>query len=169
MLELYAPVSYADHPARLFAVLRRHFSCDSYCYDEFIGTAAIRRAHTPELRLDTEVFNRYAAQHPSIEAIVRDQIRSSVKISDFKTLSQWRHTDLYNDFFRLEGLNYQLGYLALNEGPRLGLALNRTKRDFSEEERAMFDLLLPHFLQAFQTTQLFSRLSESAEARPNKT
>jgi hypothetical protein len=43
------------------------------------------------------------------------------------------------------------------------LALNRTKRDFTEEERALFDLLIPHLLQVFQTSQLFSRLSDVAE------
>ena len=125
---------------------------------------AVRVAHKPEARIDTTLFNHYVDQHPGIVAIIRDQIRSSVKISDFNTLNQWKRTDLYNLCFRPEGLKYQLGYLALSEGPRLGMALNRTKRDFSEEERALFDLLMPHLLQVFQTSRLFSRLSEVGEA-----
>jgi hypothetical protein len=164
LLELYSPCSRADLPERFFAALERHLSCDSYCYNEFCGQIAVRMAQKPVLRLDATVFNRYVDQHPTIAVFVRDQTQSSLKISDFLSLNQWQRSDLWNNFFRLECLNYQLGYLAGNEGPRLGLALNRTERDFTEEERALFDLLIPHLLQVFQTSQFFSRLSDVAEA-----
>jgi hypothetical protein len=137
LLELYSPGPLADLPARIFAALERHVSCEHRCYHEFSDQIAV--AHKSSVQIDTATFNHYADQHPTMEAIIRDQIRSVAKIFDFKTLSQWQRTDLYNLCFRPEGLNHQnhqLGYLALNEGPRLGIALNRTKRDFSEEERA---------------------------------
>ncbi len=163
LLELYSPSPQAALPARVFAALERHLPCDHCCYHEFSDQTLVRVVHKPDLRLDTDIFNYYVDQHPGLGAIVREQIQSPVKISDFKTLSQWQRTDLYNQFFRLEGLNYQLGYLALNQGARLGLALNRKKRDFSEEERALLDLLVPHLVQAFHTSELFSRLSAIAE------
>ena len=122
------------------------------------------RVRSPELRFDTNVFIQFMDQHPLIQATIKDRIQGSQKISDYLTLNQWKRTDLWNNFFRLEGLNYQLAYLTLNEGPQLGLALNRTKRDFSEEERRIFDLLMPHFVRKFRTSRLFSHLSDAAEA-----
>ena len=164
LLELYSPGPQEDLPARILAALERNISCEHRCYHEFSDQIAMRVAHKPSVQIDINAFNQYADQHPALGAIIRDQIRSSARISDFKTLSQWRRTDLYNLCFRPEGLNYQLGYLALNEGPRLGIALNRAKRDFSEEERTLFDLLIPHLFQVFRTSQFLSRLSEVAEA-----
>jgi len=164
LVELYSPGQQAALPSRVFAALERYLSFEHCCYHEFSDQIAVRVAHKPDLCLDTNIFNQYVDQHPGMAAIIRERIRSSVKISDFKTMSQWQRTDLYNHLFRAERLNYQLGYLALNEGARLGLALNRRKRDFSEEERLLLDLLIPHLLQVFQTSQLFSRLSEVEEA-----
>jgi hypothetical protein len=122
------------------------------------------RVQSPELRFDKNVFIQFMDQHPLIQATIKDRIQGSQKISDYLTLNQWKRTDLWNNFFRPEGLNYQLAHLTLNEGPQLGLALNRTKRDFSEEERRIFDLLMPHFVQKFRTSRLFSHLSDAAEA-----
>jgi DNA-binding CsgD family transcriptional regulator len=164
LLELYSPGPQGAFPGRVFAAIERHLSCDHCCYHEFSEQTLVRVVHNPDLRLDTNVFNHYVHQHPGLAAVITEQIRSPVKISDFKTLSQWQRTDLYNQFFRSEGLNYQLGYLDLNEGVRIGLALNRKGRDFSEEERALLDLMVPHLVQAFHTSQHFSRLSEIAEA-----
>jgi hypothetical protein len=52
----------------------------------------------------------------------------------------------------------------LNNGRRFGLAFNRMKRDFGEQERFLLNLLTPHLLHAFQSSQLFSLLSEQVEA-----
>jgi hypothetical protein len=109
------------------------------------------------------MFTYVKFDNPKSRCSSKDQIRSSLKISDFLTLNRWRRSDLWNNCFRPENLNYQLGYLALNPGPWLGLALNRTKRDFTDGERALLDLLIPHLLQVFQTSQLFSRRSELKE------
>lgn len=167
LVDLYSPGPHAAMPARAFAALERHLSCDHCCYHEFSDQTLVRAVHKPDLPLDTDIFSYYVDQHPGLAAIIGKQIRTSVKISDFKTLSQWHRTDLYNYFFRPEGLNHQLGYLALNEGARLGLALNRKKRDFSEEERTLLDLLVPHLVQSFHASRLFSELSEIAEAGGN--
>jgi Bacterial regulatory proteins, luxR family len=118
----------------------------------------------PELCLDANVFLKYMDQHPLLQAKIKDGIQCPQKISDYLTLNQWKRTDLWNNYFRVHGFNYQLACLTLNEGPQLGLALNRVKRDFSEEERRIFDLLMPHFFQKFRTSRLFSHLSDAAEA-----
>jgi DNA-binding CsgD family transcriptional regulator len=164
LLDLYSPGPLADLPARVFAAGARHISCEHSAYHEFFDQNPARIVHDPEIRAETSVFNHYADQHPALARIIKDQIQCAVKISDFNTQAQWHGTDLYNHFFRLEGLNYQLGYLALNKGRRFGLAFNRMKRDFGEQERFLLNLLTPHLLHAFQSSQLFSLLSEQVEA-----
>jgi len=59
-----------------------------------------------------DVLNHYIEQQPLAIALLKDKVKSSVKISDFTTLSQWQHSDLWNNFFRLEGLNYQLTFFS---------------------------------------------------------
>jgi DNA-binding CsgD family transcriptional regulator len=164
LLALYSPGPYADLPAKLFAALRRHFACDKYSYDEFDSESCMRFVHEPAFPGSLEIFNNFLDQHPSVPALVHDGIQQSVKISDFATLSQWRRTDLYNNFFRPEGLNYQLAFLTVDPHVRLGIALNRRRSDFSEEERSTLNLLKPHFSQAFIASRLFSYYSDVAES-----
>lgn len=163
LLELYAPRAYADFPARLIGLGRRLFSCDIYGYNEFAGHKAIRAVHEPALSGSLEVFNDYVGQDPSAIPLLQGKVRHSVKISDFATLNQWQRSDLYNNFFRLEGINYQLAFLI--SGPyRVGITLNRSERDFSEAERSALDLLGPHFAQAYQISKLFSLMSDANES-----
>jgi hypothetical protein len=70
---------------------------------------------------------------------------------------------LYNHLFRPRGQNYQLGFITLGRQPQLGIALNRSTFDYSEEERSLLGLLKPHFSQAFTASKLFSYCSDAAE------
>jgi DNA-binding CsgD family transcriptional regulator len=163
LLELYSPGPTDELPSRLFAALRRCFSCDNYCYNELLEDRAVRIVHEPAFPESMETFNHYLDQHPSINAIVKYAIQRPVRISDFTSLSEWCRSDLFNTFFRLAGLNYQLAFMTLDH-PRLGIALNRSKQDFSEEERLMLDVLRPHIVQIYKTNRLFSSLSDATAA-----
>jgi DNA-binding CsgD family transcriptional regulator len=118
--------------------------------------------HEPAFSGSLQVFNHYVDQHPLATALLKDRVRHSVKIADFTTLRQWQRSDLWNNFFRLENLNYQLIFFSYGQR-QVGMSLNRSTRDFSEEERSMLNLLGPHFGRAYQTSSLFSHLSEAAE------
>jgi hypothetical protein len=166
LLELYSPGPYADLPARLIALVRRHFSCDNYCWNEFAGKTALRTVHEPDFSGSVHVLNHYIDQHPLATALLKDQVQSSVKISDFTTLRQWQQSDLWNNFFRLEGLNYQLTFFSSGQH-QVGIALNRSQRDFSEEERSMLDLLGRTSVR--RTTQAgSSRICQMAAKAPAK-
>ena len=162
LLGLYSPGPYGDFPARLIALVRRLFCCDNYCWNEFAGHTALRTVHEPEFSGSLDILNHYIDQHPLATALLKDHVRHAVRISDFTTLRQWQYSDLWNNFFRLEDLNYQLIFFSYGQR-QAGIALNRSTRDFSEEERSMLNLLGPHFGQAYQTSRLFSHLSEAAE------
>ena len=97
----------------------------------------MRFVHEPEFPGNLEIFNRFLDQHPSVPALVQEGIQESVKISDFATLSQWRRTDLYNNWFRLQGLDYQLAFLTTDPHLRLGITLNRREPPlFQQFDRA---------------------------------
>jgi DNA-binding CsgD family transcriptional regulator len=165
LLELYSLGPLSELPERVFRSLACCLACDIYCYNEFDRKGATKViVDQPEFRASVEDFNRYVHQHPSITGIVSRKIQSPVKISDFTALQQWQRSDLYNSFFRLEGQNFQLGFLTLTDYPRLGIALNRSSRDFSEEERTILALLQPHLVQAYRNSRLFSLIFNASDA-----
>jgi DNA-binding CsgD family transcriptional regulator len=165
LLELYSPGPHADLPARLFKVLSRCISVDFFAYHEVANDYQNERLVIyPEYGLDIKVFEAYLYQHPAWNAVVKDRLESPVKISDFASLSQWQRTDLYNHIFRSRDQNYQLGFITLDHQPQLGIALNRSAPDFSEEDRQILGLFKPHLALALNASRLFSHLSEATEA-----
>ncbi len=118
----------------------------------------------PEYPFDNRIFEAYLHQHPTWNGIVSGRLKSSVKISDFVSRAGWQRTDLYNYIFRPQGQNHQLAFITLGELPQLGVALNRSTRDFSEEERSVLDLLKPHLSQALTASKLSSCFSHAAES-----
>jgi DNA-binding CsgD family transcriptional regulator len=163
LLELYSPGRNADLPARMFTTLRRCLSFDLLGYHEITDNQNQRSVSYPEYPFDIRIFEAYLHQHPTWNGVVRDRLESSVRISDFVSRDKWQRTDLYNHIFRPQGLNHQLAFITFNEFPQLGVALNRSTRDFSEEERSVLDLLKPHLSQALTASKLFSYYSDAAE------
>lgn len=163
LLTLYAPGPHADFPARVVDALRRCLAFDCLAYHEIVDNRNQRAVCSPEIPFDTEIFETYLEQHPNWSAFARDHVKSCVKISDFVTRNEWQRTDLYNHIFRPLAFHHQLAFIALDELPHLGIALNRSRRDFSEEERSILNLLKPHLMQAFCTSQLFSYFSDAVQ------
>lgn len=64
LLELHSPGLYADLPARLISLVKRHFSCGNFCWNEFAGRAALRLVHEPKFSGSLDVLNHYIDQHP---------------------------------------------------------------------------------------------------------
>src|SRR5580704_14142622 len=162
LLELHSPGPHTDFPTRLFASLRLCFACDFYSFNEWTDKNVERIEIYPNWDVSLKVFKDYLSEHPSIEAIYRKRLKSAVKVSDFVSLTQWRQTRLYNEFFRLRKQNYQQTFISAEQLPKLAVALNRATRDFSEEERYLLNLLRPHLIQAYRESRLFSYLNEAA-------
>jgi DNA-binding CsgD family transcriptional regulator len=162
LLELHSPGPHTDFPTRLFASLRLCFTCDFYSFNEWTDKNVERIEIYPNWDVSLKVFKDYLCEHPSIEAIYRKRLKSAVKVSEFVSLTQWRQTRLYNEFFRLRKQNYQLTFISAEQLPKLAVALNRATRDFSEEERYLLNLLRPHLIQAYRESRLFSYLNEAA-------
>jgi DNA-binding CsgD family transcriptional regulator len=164
LLSLYAPGPYADFPARVCATVHHCLPSDCLAYHEIIDNQNQRAFFFPKIPFDTQIFETYLDQHPTWNAFAKDHMESSVKISDFISRDGWQRTDLYNHIFRPLTFDHQLAFITLGELPQLGVALNRSGMDFSEEERSILNVLKPHLFQAFTTSRLFSYFSDAADA-----
>jgi DNA-binding CsgD family transcriptional regulator len=94
-----------------------------------------------------EAFLRHIAEHALIQLHATGDAGAH-RLSDATSMRRFRHGPLYAEFFRPAAIAHQLtlGF----EGPRcqlVGVWLNRTRRDFTEDELLLAELLRPH-LQA---------------------
>jgi DNA-binding CsgD family transcriptional regulator len=81
------------------------------------------------------------------------------RLSDVVSRRQFHALPVYTDFYRPLGLEFILG-ATINRSPTAfdGVTLNRTKRDFSERDRAVLTLLGPHIVQGYRTAMAVDRL-----------
>jgi DNA-binding CsgD family transcriptional regulator len=168
-LTLSQPVAFDAFPAQAIKAVEPLIDCDFYAFDKF----ALNESRTfvpgrtvvyPEYRGNFRAFEEYLSQHPCFPTVIAAGVDRPVKMSDFTSLARWRHTELYNNFFRSENQNYQLVFLCQFPKFKVGLAFNRSKSDFSEEERKMAELIRPHLAQAHHNSQIYSDLSEALES-----
>ncbi len=98
-----------------------------------------------------DVFARYADQHPVIRYHQETGDPSPKALSDFLTEDELHGLDLYREVYAPMGAEDQLSFL-LPSPPEMtvGVALNRSRRGFSEQERELVELVRPHLGQSFR-------------------
>jgi DNA-binding CsgD family transcriptional regulator len=148
--EVYAPADYAQLHLHFYRVLKRFFAFDYFAYHEIHDDQTQRAIIYPEYPFDLAAFTTYLHQHPSWIAFTKGGAQGVLRITDFVTLANWQHTDLYNLIFRPRNQNHQVGFIDSTSLPSLGIALNRSNQEFSDNECVAFNLLRPHLAQAFQ-------------------
>ena len=99
------------------------------------------RAHLPALLA-------HIHEHPLFEPMLQ-QVNEPLKISDLVTPRKFFRTGVYNEFYHRVGIQHQM-ICVLPKLPdaRVVLMLNRRGRDFSERDRQVLAVLVPHFRQA---------------------
>jgi DNA-binding CsgD family transcriptional regulator len=104
------------------------------------------------------IFDRYIPEHPLIGYSKRRRGHGPVKISDFLSASEYHRLGLYNEFFRLIGVEDQMVMSFPSTRPVvIGIALNRSRRNFTGRDRMLLDLAYPHLLQAYRNAEAWSR------------
>jgi PAS domain-containing protein len=120
-------------------------------------------AEFPEAR---DVFTAHMAKHPLISHYYRTGDSRVLKLSDFVSLRQLRSLGIYQDCYRLIGVDRQLAVTV--PGPRslvVGITVNRGGRDFSQADRAVLTQLRPHLVRAYANTAMFVSLRSQLRAR----
>jgi hypothetical protein len=84
-----------------------------------------------------------------------------LKITDFTTQRQWRHSMLYNEFYQPLACEYQIAFASPSADGQVALAFNSSRRDYSEDDRQLLALLRPHLMQAHANAQILSRVTSA--------
>jgi DNA-binding CsgD family transcriptional regulator len=102
--------------------------------------------------------------HPFTEYFVNGGEPTALKISDFLTQTQFRRSRIY-DTQQLWGFNYCMAVaVSADPGKRAGLGVSDGKRDFTERDRLVLNLLQRHFDQAHRNAKLAT--ARRAAAKP---
>jgi DNA-binding CsgD family transcriptional regulator len=101
---------------------------------------------------------RYYADHP----LERGR---AVKVSDFVSRAELHRLRVYDEFLRPIEAERQIGISIRASGPLVvGFAFNRRRRDFSERDRTLLDLMRPHLAQAYRNLEEHERLRQALAA-----
>lgn len=154
---------FAQHVLKLG---RQAVSADFAAYEE---VNARQRRHRccgdpPDVDVAIPQADRFFDEYPFIEYLRRTGDMPPLRLSDLISRRQYHEMGLYREAYRGMGVEYQLGFSLPSPTPdfSFGLAFNRRCRDFSEEDRRVFELLRPHLLQAYRNAELITQLQHQA-------
>jgi len=143
-------------PSELLDRLRELVPCDFVTYNEldqveernlFYDTCSNSRAAGDDRENSgADIFWRVKDQHPVCSRHARALDFSALKISDFLSTRQLHRLELYSDFLRPWGIEHQLvvGLPATLQHTKCFL-FHSQRRDFDERDRAVLEVLRPHF------------------------
>lgn len=114
---------------------------------------------------DRAAFDRHFHQHPLVRFHAYQGGRVTQRISDALPLSEFRRSALYNDYYRRVRIDHAMALpIYVGNGLLVSFVLNRTRRDFTDRERALLDALRPHLSRIYTrmngTNGLTARESE---------
>ena len=111
---------------------------------------------SPEL---ARAFAQHMPEHPLINHHQQTRDGRALKISDFLTQSQFHKLELYNEFYRRLEVEHQMAVILPAPAPLvIGIAVNRSSKDFSERDRLLLDLLRSHLVQAYRNAESATQL-----------
>ncbi len=105
------------------------------------------------MNVEPGVLGRLAASHPLISYVTETGDGSARTIADFWTTEQFHDSALYREFYSPLGVEHQVSITLPAVLPRvIGLAISRCDLDdpFDEHDRAILNVVRPHFAQAYQ-------------------
>jgi hypothetical protein len=98
-----------------------------------------------------EAFARYGTQNPIAAHFVNTGEGSATRFSDLVTRRQLHRLELYQQVYKPLNAEYQIAFTLLSGSVRiLGIALSRSRRDFSARERDLLNLARPYLIQTYR-------------------
>jgi DNA-binding CsgD family transcriptional regulator len=103
-------------------------------------------------------------EHPLCRAQLRGGRLDALKLSDFRSRRELHRLEVYADWFRPLGIEFELEVaLPSPVGYTRTFLFDDARRDFGERERALLNLLQPHLVQLHRAAAV-RRVAESARA-----
>jgi DNA-binding CsgD family transcriptional regulator len=149
-------------PAETLARVAEVVACDN------IGVFEVDRVRRRDLPLDGEQDDRWweiAHQHPICQYVEETGDFRALKISDFLTRAQLHRLELYDERLRPFGFEYSM-MLPLRSPPwhERGFDLYRSRRDFSNRDRDVLDMLSPHLVRLIRNLELRRQIQSALAA-----
>jgi DNA-binding CsgD family transcriptional regulator len=102
---------------------------------------------------DRAAFDRHFSNHPLVRYHGYEAGQRTQRISDSIPLERFRRSALYNDYYRRIGIDHAMALpVYVRDGMLVSFVLNRTRRNFSDRERALLDLLRPSLSRLYSRT-----------------
>jgi DNA-binding CsgD family transcriptional regulator len=112
---------------------------------------------------EDDTFWRIVDDHPLCRAQRRGRF-DALKLSDFHSRREFHGTEVYADWFRPFGTEYELEVGIPSPLDHMKTFLfDDGRRDFSERDRSLLNLLQPHFVQLYRAAEI-RRFADSARA-----
>ena len=105
-------------------------------------------------------FDRHFHQHPLVRFHGYQGGGVAQRISDSVPFAEFRKSALYNEYYRRVRIDHALALpIYVRDGLLVSFVLNRARRDFSDRERALLDLLRPHLARVYQRARNSGQLT----------
>jgi DNA-binding CsgD family transcriptional regulator len=162
LLRLYAirdrPALVAHLPTFLLFLFQTDFAT-SFEADLFLrhGRSA-RRAPDPLTEGQYRLLQQYYVDHPIVRYCgTNGDIGRAFRLSDFVSRRQWHDLAVYQECYKADGVEHQLGVsVPLTAARTISLVLHRGGRtDFTAQDQTLLDLLRPHVAQAWRLAETF--------------
>src|SRR2546423_5002612 len=109
---------------------------------------------------DRAAFDRYFTQHPLVRYHGYEGGGSTQRISDSIPFERFRRSALYNDYYRRIRIDHAMALpIYVRDGLLVSFVLNRTRRDFTDRERALLDLVRPDLQRLYRRTRMLGSLT----------
>jgi DNA-binding CsgD family transcriptional regulator len=133
-----------------------------------IGAFEVDRVRCRDLPLDGPQDDRWweiAYQYPICEYVEETGEFRALKISDFLTRTELHSLEVYEEYLRPSGLEYEM-LLILPSPPwhERGFTFSRGRRDFSDRDRGVLDVLSPHLGRVVRHVELRRLLRDALTA-----
>lgn len=94
---------------------------------------------------EIEVFDRYFHEHPLVREHGRNPVATTKRINDLVPATEFRRTPLFNEYYRPIRIDHAMAVpIHVDRELLVSFVLNRSKRDFSDRDRACLELIRPH-------------------------
>ena len=156
-------------PRPVLESLRRLVPTDEIYYSELdrVRSIALWSAEVPGDADESEepTYWDVREQHPVCRHHEITGDFRALKLSDFLTRSELRRTDIYWDYFRPWGAEYEMcvGLDAPLTHTKVFLFNRAGGRDFTERDRAVLDFLRPHLANLWAAAQVRRRAVQALE------
>ncbi len=116
---------------------------------------------------DLACFDRYFHVHPLVRYHADLRGPGAHRISDSLPFPRFLHTGLYSEYYRRIGIDHAVALpVYVDDSTLVSFVLNRRKRDFSERERDLLDLVSRPLSRLYLKARALDRVPPVLAAQP---